>query len=183
MCIRDRVSAFNWEADVKQGVDPAKVEAAVNEELAKFLANGPTEEELARYKATSYAANVRSLERVGGKASRLAESLLYLGGADGWKRDFDWYQSATAADVQGAAKRWLSKGDFTLTVVPAAGEPKDTPIVSLPAGKRPADLPAAPTDKYTTTASTVDRSKGVPEVSSFPDLSFPTCLLYTSRCV
>ena len=167
------VSSFNWEADVKQGVDPAKVEAAVNEELAKFIATGPTEEELARYKATSYAANVRSLERVGGKASRLAESLIYLGSADGWKRDFDWYQSATAADVQAAAKRWLSKGDFTLTVVPAAGEPKDAPIVSLPAGKRPADIPGAPTDKFTTTASAVDRSKGVPEVSSFPDLSFP----------
>jgi len=167
------VSSFNWEADVKQGVDPAKVEAAVDAELAKFLAEGPTAEELARYKATAYAANVRSLERVGGKASRLAESLLYLGSADGWKRDFEWYQSASAAEVQAAAKRWLSKGDFTLTVVPASGEPKEAPIVSLPAGKRPADIPGAATDKFTTTASTVDRSKGVPAVSSFPDLSFP----------
>jgi len=167
------VSAFNWEADVKQGVEPAKVEAAVNEELAKFLAEGPTAEELARYKATAYAANVRSLERVGGKASRLAESLLYLGSADGWKRDVEWYQSASAAEVQAAAKRWLSKGDFTLTVVPASGEPKDAPIISLPAGKRPADIPGAATDTFTTTASTVDRSKGVPAVSSFPDLSFP----------
>ena len=167
------VSPFSVEADVKQGVDPAKVEAAIGEEVAKFLAEGPTEEELSRYKATAYAANVRSLERVGGKASRLAESLVYLGSADGWKRDFEWYQSASAADVQAAAKRWLSKGDFTLTVVPAAGEPKEVPIVGLPAGDRPADIPGAPTDTFTTTASTVDRSKGVPEVSSFPDLSFP----------
>ena len=63
------------------GVDPAKVGPRSTENGGSSPRARP--EELARYKATSYAANVRSLERVGGKASRLAE-LLDLPRQRGW---------------------------------------------------------------------------------------------------
>jgi predicted Zn-dependent peptidase len=152
-------SQFQLQADVKNGVDPAKVEAVIAEEWAKFLATGPTAEELAQVQAVNRAATVRSLERVAGKAQRLIESQVYHGDPAQWKKDFEWNQSATPADVLAAAKKWLARGDYTLTVVPTA----DTP--ALP--------PAAPTDKLRTTASDVDRSKGVPQVTSYPDLSFP----------
>ena len=38
-------SQFVLTADVKNGVDPAKVEAAIADEWTKFLPNGPTAEE------------------------------------------------------------------------------------------------------------------------------------------
>ena len=167
------VSQFVVQADVKQGVDPAKVEAAIADEWAKFLAKGPTVEELSRIQAVNRAATIRSLERAAGKAVSLAEGEVYLGNPDAWKQALEWNQQATPADVQAAAQKWLSKGDYTLTVVPTAGEPKIEPVAGLPAADRPADLPGAATDGFTVTASDVDRSKGIPEVASYPDLSFP----------
>ncbi|NEL81210.1 MAG: insulinase family protein, partial [Xanthomonas perforans] len=41
-------SQVQIQADVKDGVDPAKVEAVIDEELKKFIAQGPTADELQR---------------------------------------------------------------------------------------------------------------------------------------
>ena len=167
-------SQFEITADVKQGVDPAKVEAAIADEVQKFLANGPTADELARVQAQDRAGTIRGLERALGKASRLGESALYLGSPDAWKQQFEWQQQATPVEVQAVAKKWLSQGDYTLTVVPTKTAPKVEDIAGLPASPdRPADIPGADTSKFTVAKSDVDRSKGVPEVTNFPDLSFP----------
>ena len=48
--LREIGGLFSVEAGVRPGVDPAKVERAVKEELARFLASGPTAVELARAK-------------------------------------------------------------------------------------------------------------------------------------
>ena len=167
-------SQFVLQADVKQGVDPAKVEAAVADEWRRFLAEGPNADELQRIQTLNRAATIRGLERALGKASRLGESALYLGDPDGWKRTFAWNQDAKPADVQAAAKRWLGHGDYTLTVVPTQTAPKEEEVAGLPASPdRPADVAGAATDALRVTASEVDRRKGVPAVSNFPDLSFP----------
>ncbi|QYR52995.1 M16 family metallopeptidase [Lysobacter soyae] len=166
-------SQFQLTADVKKGVDPAKVEAVIAEEWAKFLKDGPTQDELDRIKVANRASMTRSLERINTKANLLAESELYLGDANNWKRTFNWNQSATAADVLKASQKWISKGDYTITVVPANGTPKEPTITPLPAGKRPADIAGAPTDKFKATPSSLDRKLGVPAVTSFPDISFP----------
>jgi len=165
---------FEVQADVKQGVDPAKVEAAIAEEMQRFLAEGPTADELSRVQAQNRASTIRSLERVLGKARILGESALYLGSPDAWKQQVAWSLGATPAEVQAAAKRWLSRGDYTLTIVPAEGAPKEEPIVGLPASPdRPADIPGAPTDGFAAVETDVDRKQGVPSVDQFPDLSFP----------
>ncbi|MFT3897600.1 MAG: pitrilysin family protein [Thermomonas sp.] len=167
-------SQFEITADVKQGADPAKVEAAIADEVAKFLAAGPTADELARVQAQDRAGTIRGLERALGKASRLGESALYLGSPDAWKQQFEWQQQATLAEVQAVAKKWLAQGDYTLTVVPTKTAPKVEDVAGLPASPdRPADIPGVDTSKFTVTKSDVDRSKGVPDVTSFPDLTFP----------
>ncbi|BCT92338.1 zinc protease [Lysobacter helvus] len=167
-------SQFVLTADVKQGVDPKKVEAAIAEEWQRFLAEGPTQDELARLQAQDRAGTIRGLERALGKASRLGESALYLGSPDAWKKLYAWNQEATPADVQAAAKKWLSQGDYTLTVVPVKEAPKIEDVAGLPASKdKPADIPGTSTASLKATPGTVDRSKGVPEVTSFPDIKFP----------
>jgi predicted Zn-dependent peptidase len=167
-------SQFEIQADVKQGVDPARVEAAIADEMRKFLADGPTADELSRVQAQDRAGTIRGLERALGKASILGESTLYLGSPDAWKQRFDWQQEATPDEVQAAATKWLAQGDYTLTVVPTKAAPKVEAVVGLPAAPdRPADIPGADTSGFTVTPSDVDRSKGVPQVTSFPDLSFP----------
>ena len=52
--------------NVKKGVDPAKVEAAIADEWKKFLETVPTEDELERAKTSRRAGFVRGLENVGG---------------------------------------------------------------------------------------------------------------------
>jgi zinc protease len=66
-------SQFTLQADVKKGVDPARVETVIAQEWTKFLANGPTPAELSQVQAMDRAQTVRGLERAAGKGVRLAE--------------------------------------------------------------------------------------------------------------
>jgi zinc protease len=108
-------------ATAKPGQDLARVEQVLNEELARLLADGPTPEELARVK-TQYRANfVRGLERIGGfggKSDVLAQGQVYLGDPAAYKTRLARVERASAADLQGAARRWLSDGAYVLTVHP-----------------------------------------------------------------
>ena len=171
---------FQIQADVKQGVDPARVEAVIAEELKKFLADGPTQDELDRAKVASRANFIRGLEKVGGfsgKAVILAQGQVYRGDPGAYKKDLSRTAGASIASVKQAADQWLSKGDYELTVLPAGKDfdpaVEDRAVVGLSdAANRPAPL-LPPKQAYSVGKSLVDRRKGVPEVSQFPALSFP----------
>ncbi|MGH8462347.1 MAG: M16 family metallopeptidase [Stenotrophobium sp.] len=114
-------SQFQITATARPGVDLSKIEAAVNDELAHFLKDGPTDEELRRIKTSRYADFVRATERIdgfGGTSYILAQSQVYGGTPDFYKQSLDWTRNATRQDVRDAARRWLSDGDFVLDVVP-----------------------------------------------------------------
>ncbi len=167
-------SSFDLEVDVKQGVDPAKVETAIADEWRKFLADGPTADELARVKTETRAAFVRGLERVNTQASILAQGQLYHGNPGQYLKDFGELMAGTPESVKAVANRWIAKGDYTLTVVPGKVEATDVATVGGRAAEPGAPAPVlSPRGDYKTVASDVDRSKGVPQVESFPDLSFP----------
>ena len=173
-------SQFQIQADVKQGVDPAKVEAVIDEVLKQFLAEGPTQDELDRAKVAGRASFVRGLEKVGGfggKAVILAEGQVYRGDPGAYKKDLQRVADATVASIKAAADRWLNKGSYDLTVLPAGKDfnpdQEDAKVSTLgPSEGRPdAKLPAK--HEYTVAKAQLDRSKGVPQVDQFPDLSFP----------
>jgi predicted Zn-dependent peptidase len=173
-------SQFQIQADVKEGVDPAKVEAAIADELKKFLAAGPSQDELDRAKVGSRASFVRGLEKVGGfggKAVILAEGQIYRGDPGAYKQDLQRVATSSVVGVKAAANKWLSKGDYLLTVLPAGAdfnpEAEDAKVAALSdaAGRPQAKLPSK--QAYSVGKNEVDRSKGVPEVAQFPDLSFP----------
>jgi predicted Zn-dependent peptidase len=166
------------QVDVKKGVDPKKVEAAIADEWSKFLKDGPTADELQRVKTTYQASTIRGLERIGGfsgKAVTLAEGQVYRDDPGAWKEDYDVVMAATPEAVKAAADKWLSKGDYTLTVVPGKVEATDAATLAGRAAipGKPADV-LSPAGDYKVTRSDVDRSKGVPQVATFPDLTFPT---------
>lgn len=146
---REIAGQFTVIATAKPGEEMAKVEKALDEELARFLAAGPTEEELKRVKTQYVAQVIRGSERIGGfggKSDILATSQVFGGSPDAYKTSFRTTQEATAKDLHEAAKKWLSDGVYILEVHP---------------------FPS-----YTTTASQVDRSKlpepGTPPVAKFP---------------
>ena len=166
--------------DVKKGVDPKKVEAAIADVWADFLAKGPTDDELTRAKVTNRAGFVRGLEKVGGqggKAVILAEGQVYQNDPQAYKKDLERAQAATIASVLATSKAWLGKGSYTLTVLPApagfdpTAEDKAVKGLADASGRPAAVTPPAKT--YTVGKSEVDRKTGVPDVTSFPDLTFP----------
>jgi len=141
---------FMIQADLKPGVDAAKVEAIIDEELAKLVANGPTPEELKRARVAIEAGVIRGAERIGGfggKADILAECATYAGDPGCYKTSLANMAAATPASIIGHAKEWLTPNHYTLTI---------SPFAEVKAG-----------------AAGVDRAKGAPETAQFPDLVFP----------
>jgi len=142
---------FIISATAKPAVELSRIEKALDDELQKFLASGPTQAELTRIKNQYRARFIRGIERIGGfggKSDILATNMVYGGSPDCYKITLDRVQKATAADLKNAAARWLRDGDYVLNI---------TPFPEL-----------------STAASTVDRSKlpeaGTPPQAQFPDL-------------
>ncbi|HEY0501920.1 MAG TPA: insulinase family protein, partial [Lysobacter sp.] len=166
-------SNFVITADVKQGVDPAKVEAVIDEEVQRLLRDGPTKAELEQARTVFKAGFVRGIERIGGfggKADALAECTVYTGDPGCFRDSLKVIETASAADLKTVGNRWLSHGSHTLVVVPGdrTAIPEDPSVTPAPL-----TLPAVD-PKYTTTPGTLDRSQGVPQTSRFPDLKFPS---------
>ncbi len=110
---------FRVQATARPGQDLKQVEKELDEELARFLKEGPTAEELARVKAQYEASFIRGVERIGGfggKSDRLAQSQVYLGSPDAYKTSLKRVHDATAEDLKGVANKWLSDGVYILEV-------------------------------------------------------------------
>ncbi|MEW5251253.1 M16 family metallopeptidase [Microbulbifer sp. 2201CG32-9] len=140
---------FSIIADAKPGVDLADVEVAIEEELQRFLAEGPTEEELARVNMSEYASAARNLEQVGGwsgKGVTLARGELYLGNPNGLLDSIANKRQLTPEQVRAAADRWLSSGDYNLEVHPFP--------------------------EYQVAEAGADRSS-LPDLGQFPSVPFP----------
>ncbi|HWT41743.1 MAG TPA: pitrilysin family protein [Sphingopyxis sp.] len=109
------------QADVKPGVEPATVAKRLDEEIASFLASGPTADELQRTAASYLAGTIAGLESVGGfggKAVTLAEGALYSNNPAYYKVELDRMAKATPEQVKAVADKWLSRPAFSLTYTP-----------------------------------------------------------------
>ena len=143
-------SQFVINATAQPGQDLTAVEAALDEELTRFMAEGPTVAELRRVITQSKAAFIRGIERIGGfggKSDILASGEIYGGTPDAYKKEFQDKDAATPDDVRDAAVRWLADGVYVLEVHPFA--------------------------QLTATEKGVGRD-ALPEVDSPPDATFPT---------
>ncbi|WP_374474077.1 M16 family metallopeptidase [Arenimonas sp.] len=181
--LADSVSAGAWgnqlgglfflQVDVKQGVDPAVVEKALEEELSRLIAEGPSASELEQARTTFKAGFIRGIERIGGfggKADALAECAVFAKDPGCFRQSLQVIETATAAELQDAGKRWLSQGDHTIVVTPG----ERVPTVEKESASHPEMAAVPPADpKYTTVETSVDRSQGVPVTTEFPDLVFP----------
>lgn len=132
-------------ADAKPGVDLAKINKIINEELKKVFTQGVTVTELQRAKTTHFANFVKGIERIGGfggKSDILAQNACFAGDAGYYKVVNDYVKDAQAADIKKTANDWLTDGEYTLKIVPygtysspaATLDRKDEPAM----GKAPA---------------------------------------------
>jgi zinc protease len=119
--LREIGGQFRVQATARPGQALSQVEKEVDEELARFMKDGPTPDELQRVKAQYQATFIRGIERIGGfggKSDRLAQSQVFRGSPDAYKISLKRVQEATAEDLKSAANRWLSDGVYVLEVHP-----------------------------------------------------------------
>jgi zinc protease len=112
---------FRVQATARPGQNLQQVEKELDEELARFLKDGPTDEELARVKAQYEANFIRGIERIGGfggKSERLAQGQVFAGSPDTYKTQLKRVHDATAEDLKAVANKWLSDGVYILEVTP-----------------------------------------------------------------
>ncbi|MEM9209525.1 MAG: pitrilysin family protein, partial [Pseudomonadota bacterium] len=128
--------------------DLAAVEAAIDEEVERFLRDGPTARELARAKTRLTSGVIRGLEKVGGfggKSDVLARNAVYTGDPGFYQVSLDRLETASPEDVRDAARRWLGASTYRLEILPYP--------------------------ELTAAEDGADRS-AVPETESFPAVSF-----------
>jgi predicted Zn-dependent peptidase len=118
--------------------DLARIEAIVDEELAKLIASGPTSEELARAQAKYELQLVASLQSIEARADRLNQYEYSFGNPDSLQRDLNRYRNATTASVQAWTGAVL-RGDARLIQRVLAEEPERT---ASGRDQRPADAPS-----------------------------------------
>jgi len=147
---QELASIFSIDTTLAPEASLDEVNEIISYELNRFLTTGPGEEELQRARAKIRAAVIRGLESVGGfsgKAATLAQGELYDGNPVFFKTMLQWINEATPEEVREVAAEWLSDGRYQLDVLPYP--------------------------EYTSSVQSVDRSKGLPEVTSLPQLELP----------
>ena len=130
--------------------DLAAVEAAIDEEVERFLADGPSRDELTRITTRRKAAFVRGAERVGGfggKSDILATNEVYLGDPGAYKDTLRVWDTVKANELTTVADKWMARGQYVLEVQPY--------------------------EERTVAESTVDRSR-LPDVGEQPQVRFDT---------
>ncbi|HEX7874112.1 MAG TPA: pitrilysin family protein [Sphingobium sp.] len=168
----EQIGKFEVTADVKPGVDPAKVAARLDALIAELVAKGPSADEVQRVATRSLSGEIAGLEVVGGfggKATTLAEGLLYSGDPAQYKKDLAELAAATPQSVTVALQKWLKRPVYALTVEPgersAYEESKLAGVVpEVKADAKPAaETAAAAAPKLT-----------IPGVEATRPLDFPT---------
>lgn len=152
---REIAGLFTIQVDVKPGVETAKVEQAIDEELRNFLASGPEPKELEKVRMQFLAGFIRGSERIGGfggKSDILARSQVFGGSPDAYRVSLENIAATTPAALKATVCKWLADGVYTLEI---------RPYPELAAGK-----------------STVDRSK-MPEPGPAPEVLFPDFRRFT----
>jgi zinc protease len=147
---REIAGLFIISATVAPEQDVNEVENVIDATLEKYLKTGPNSKLLKNTKTSTIAGLTNGLQRIGGfggKSDILATYQTLYGDAGAFRKILEMYLDTSANEVKAASNKWLSSGDYVLTIVPAA----KTSIVE----------------------STIDRSKGIPYPTEKLSYSFP----------
>jgi zinc protease len=160
--------------DLTPDADRAQAQALFDAEIARMLADGPTQEEVQRAATQLIAGQVRSLEHVGGfggKGMVLAEGLLYSGNPAQYRADLERVAALTSTEIRDAMRRWLGRPAYTLTVVPGERTLDGGPMGGW--GDEDSNPPPAPDAGGGIAAPRTGPAREIPAVADVPALDFP----------
>lgn len=110
MGLVDGVGLGTITADIATGADPEAVEAAICDELTRFIAEGPDEAELESVIADTERSWLSALASIEERADHISHHALLTGDPAYVNTFVDRLRSVTAADVRAAAAAWLDPG-------------------------------------------------------------------------
>jgi zinc protease len=173
----EQLSFVQVTLNLKPGTDRSKAEARLDQIIAQFIAEGPSEDELRRAVTGAVSSQISGLEvsgGFGGKGATLAEGQLYSGDPAKYKADLARLAAITTAEVRAAMQRWLTRPAFAVTVSPGKRNERgetmggwgDEAAVAVREGSPP--LP--PTQA---TAITPGPKRFAPPIAPVAELTFP----------
>ena len=112
------VGEFRLIATPRTGHSLTEIESAVDEILTKFMAEGPTADEVKKATAGAELSFVRGLESNLGKAEQLISGLVFQSDPGYFRTDFSKTLAVTAADVKRVANLYLPRARVVLSIVP-----------------------------------------------------------------
>ena len=117
----EQLSFLQVQMDVKPGIERAAAEKALDAVIAKFIAEGPTADEVSRSATRLVSGQISRLELVGGfggKGATLAEGQLYSGDPAQYRKELAELAALTPQKVRTAVAKWLSRPVLAVNVVP-----------------------------------------------------------------
>jgi len=147
---REIAGQFWIVADLSNGQSLEELEKGIDEAVYDFIKRGPTKKRLDNTVTSLRASWIKGLQRVGGfggKSDILAKGEVYQGDPGAYKNLISMISNASTKDLKATAEKWLSNGDYVLTVIPNA-------------------------ERSFNTESTVDRSQ-LPFPTEYPTLDLP----------
>jgi zinc protease len=138
---------FRIVVTAKPDADLKHIEAVINEEVNRLIQNGPTQAEIDKNIVQTVSGVIQGLESTSSKSAQLAQWEMMAGDPGGWKDSIKRLEAATPATVQATARKWLTRGSYTLTVLPfgdpaASGHSVDRSKVPAPGSVADATFPA-----------------------------------------
>jgi len=132
-------SIFELTVTAKPGVKPEDLEKAIDAELAKLQAEGPSAAEVERARNVTETALVRGLERTNGVANRLNYYNQFLGNPDYFSKDLARFDAVTPADIKHTAQTIFKKDARAVVyAIPGKKVIDDVPKTSDEENKRQA---------------------------------------------
>ena len=123
-------SLFQVGATAKPGHDLNEIAAALDAEIRRLAADGPTEAELARARNTHLADFYKGLDHLQTRADLLNHYQHVLGTPDGVARDVERYEKTTIESVRAAFAKVIGARRLDLRISPEAAPPSDAPVTA-----------------------------------------------------
>lgn len=173
-------SLVRIEVQAIPGADLTRIEQIVDEEIARFTTQGPSQAELDRRKTQVELATVSSLQSVQRRADLLNEYLYYFGTPDALTQDLARYRGATIASIKSwAAKVFTPNARVVIRILPDEPSGDENPRQTRPADTARSEFvpPVPVTSIHSSGANLVHFERaGVPMVSMTVLLRSPTPL-------
>jgi zinc protease len=162
---RELGGLFFIQATPQAGKSLDELEKEITAELEKFQTEPPTSEEIKRALNQIENNKIFGMQTVLDVGDELAEYALYLNKPDSFQADIERYQRVTAANLQNAATKYLSKNRLVLSYIPQKNPPASAQQTS--------DNPPAPVQKKIDAELLAKQTANLPKPGPNPKLSLP----------